>query len=179
MPQSDSAQEAERLVGSGGCEAGSEVGLTQARLGVPQETLGRIWHVYRQHEWRVQRDMELAPKLAPWAPRRAQVPKLRHQTARHRAYAIRFHQHSPTCTQARESMKFAMKEALVLTIPDGGDGPDRWRLSSRFVFYIDTDAKKIAFIDWYLTKIQDCPYLNLHFAPFRQFIVSGCAGFFS
>ena len=22
-----------------------------------------------QHEWRVERDMELAPKLAPWAPR--------------------------------------------------------------------------------------------------------------
>ena len=33
------------------------------------DALGRIWHVYRQHEWRVQRDMELAPKLAPWAPR--------------------------------------------------------------------------------------------------------------
>ena len=47
-----------------------------------------------------------------------------------------------------------MKEALVLTIPDGGDGPDRWRLSSRFVFYIDTDAEKIAFIDWYLIKLQ-------------------------
>ena len=51
-------------------------------------------------------------------------------------------------------MKYAMKEALVLTIPDGGDGPDRWRLSSRFVFYIDTDAEKIAFIDWYLIKLQ-------------------------
>ena len=47
-----------------------------------------------------------------------------------------------------------MKEALVLTIPDGGDGPDRWRSSSRFVFYIDTDAEKIAFIDWYLIKLQ-------------------------
>ena len=51
-------------------------------------------------------------------------------------------------------MKYAMKEALVLTIPDGGDGPDRWRSSSRFVFYIDTDAEKIAFIDWYLIKLQ-------------------------
>ena len=51
-------------------------------------------------------------------------------------------------------MKYAMKEALVLTIPDGGDGPDRYHLSSRFVFYIDTDAEKIAFIDWYLTKLQ-------------------------
>ena len=68
LPEGNS-QEAERLVGSGGCEAGSEVGLTQATLGAPEETLGRIWHVYRQHEWRVQRDMELAPKLAPWVPR--------------------------------------------------------------------------------------------------------------
>ena len=45
LPEGSSAQEAERLVGSGGCEAGSEVGLTWARLGAPKETLGRIWHV--------------------------------------------------------------------------------------------------------------------------------------
>ena len=51
-------------------------------------------------------------------------------------------------------MKYAMKEALVLTIPDGGDGPNRWRLCSRFVFYIDTDAEKIAFIDWFLIRLQ-------------------------
>lgn len=51
-------------------------------------------------------------------------------------------------------MKYAMKEALVLTIPDGGNGPNRWREGRRFVFYIDTDAEKIAFIDWYLTKLQ-------------------------
>jgi hypothetical protein len=31
----------------------------------------------------------------------------------------------------------------------------RAREPSRFVFYIDTDAEKIAFIDWYLTKLQD------------------------
>ena len=50
-------------------------------------------------------------------------------------------------------MKYAMKEALVLTIPDGGDGPGQWRASSRFVFYIDTDAEKIAFIDWYVKNV--------------------------
>ena len=64
-------------------------------------------------------------------------------------------------------MKFAMKEALVLTIPDGGDGPDRWRLSSRFVFYIDTDAEKIAFIDWYTTKLQVTDLFQNADTPFR------------
>ena len=68
-------------------------------------------------------------------------------------------------------MKFAMKEALVLTIPDGGDGPDRWRLSSRFVFYIDTDAEKIAFIDWYITRLDTARWLFEHLdTPFRAFI---------
>ena len=43
--------------------------MTWAKLEAPKETLGRIWHVYRQHEWRVERDMEVVPKLAPWAPR--------------------------------------------------------------------------------------------------------------
>ena len=64
-------------------------------------------------------------------------------------------------------MKYAMKEALVLTIPDGGDGPDRWRLSSRFVFYIDTDAEKIAFIDWYLIKLQVTDLFQGVDTPFR------------
>ena len=64
-------------------------------------------------------------------------------------------------------MKFAMKEALVLTIPDGGDGPDRWRSSSRFVFYIDTDAEKIAFIDWYLIKLQVTDLFQGVDTPFR------------
>ena len=66
----------------------------------------------------------------------------------------------------REIMKFAMKEALVLTIPDGGNGPDRWRLSSRFMFYVDTDAEKIAFIDWYLTKLE---VTELFDSPFHAF----------
>ena len=47
-------------------------------------------------------------------------------------------------------MKFAMKEALVLTISYS----DVSREENRFVFYIDTDAEKIAFINWYLTKLQ-------------------------
>lgn len=64
-------------------------------------------------------------------------------------------------------MKFAMKEALVLTIPDGGYGPDRWRESSRFVFYIDTDAEKIAFIDWYTTKLQVTDLFQNADTPFR------------
>ena len=64
-------------------------------------------------------------------------------------------------------MKYAMKEALVLTIPDGGDGPDRWRSSSRFVFYIDTDAEKIAFIDWYLIKLQVTDLFQGLYTPFR------------
>ena len=64
-------------------------------------------------------------------------------------------------------MKYAMKEALVLTIPDGGDGPDRWRSSSRFVFYIDTDAEKIAFIDWYLIKLQVTDLFQGVDTPFR------------
>jgi hypothetical protein len=51
-------------------------------------------------------------------------------------------------------MKFAMKEALVLTISYGGVGREEHRACPRFVFYIDTDAEKIAFIDWYLTKLQ-------------------------
>ena len=51
-------------------------------------------------------------------------------------------------------MKFAMKEALVLTITYKDDGFDEYRESPRFVFYIDTDAEKIAFINWYLTKLQ-------------------------
>ena len=68
-------------------------------------------------------------------------------------------------------MKFAMKEALVLTIPDGGDGPNRWRSSSRFVFYIDTDAEKIAFIDWYTTRLDTARWLFEHLdTPFRAFI---------
>ena len=65
-------------------------------------------------------------------------------------------------------MKYAMKEALVLTIPDGGDGPGRWRASSRFVFYIDTDAEKIAFIDWYVKNV-DTLFTHLD-TPFRAFI---------
>ena len=65
-------------------------------------------------------------------------------------------------------MKYAMKEALVLTIPDGGDGPGRWRASSRFVFYIDTDAEKIAFIDWYVKNV-DTMFKHLD-TPFRAFI---------
>ena len=51
-------------------------------------------------------------------------------------------------------MKFATKEALVLTISYGGIGREEHRESPRFVFYIDTDAEKLAFIDWYLTKLQ-------------------------
>ena len=69
-------------------------------------------------------------------------------------------------------MKYAMKEVLVLTIPDGGDGPDRWRLSSRFVFYIDTDAEKIAFIDWYLTKLQVTDLFERVDTPFRGFMAN-------
>ncbi len=44
-----------------------------------------------------------------------------------------------------------MKEALVLTISYGGVGRDEHRACPRFVFYIDTDAERIAFIDWYRT----------------------------
>jgi hypothetical protein len=40
LPEGSSVQEAERLVGSGGCEAGSEVGLTQATLGQPRSPRG-------------------------------------------------------------------------------------------------------------------------------------------
>lgn len=47
-----------------------------------------------------------------------------------------------------------MKEALVLTISYGGAGREEHRVSPRFVFYIDTDAEKIAFINWYLIKLQ-------------------------
>ena len=47
-------------------------------------------------------------------------------------------------------MKFAKKEVLVLTILEEFNGP----ISDRFLFYMDTDAEKIAFIDWYLTKLQ-------------------------
>ena len=65
-----------------------------------------------------------------------------------------------------------MKEALVLTIPDGGDGPDRWRSSSRFVFYIDTDAEKIAFIDWYLIKLQVTDLFHALSTPFRGLITN-------
>jgi hypothetical protein len=53
------------------------------------------------------------------------------------------------------AMKFAMKEALVLTISYGGFGRDAHREPNRFVFYIDTDAEKIAFINWYLLKLQN------------------------
>ena len=53
-----------------------------------------------------------------------------------------------------KTTKFAMKEALVLTISYGGFGRQEHRTSPRFVFYIDTDAEKIAFINWYLTKLQ-------------------------
>ena len=33
------------------------------------------------------------------------------------------------------------------------DGHGQSRASSRLVFYIDTDADKIAFIDWYVKKV--------------------------
>jgi hypothetical protein len=49
-------------------------------------------------------------------------------------------------------MKFAIKQALVLTISYRGVNRDAYRESPRFVFYIDTDAEKIAFINWYLTE---------------------------
>ena len=53
-------------------------------------------------------------------------------------------------------MKFATKEALVLTIDADFQGPE----SLRFLFYIDTDAEKIAFINWYLTKVQVTELFN-------------------
>ena len=68
LPEGNS-QEAERLVGSGGCEAGSEVGLTWPRLGAPKGDARTHLACVGQHEWCFQRDMELAPKLAPWVPR--------------------------------------------------------------------------------------------------------------
>ena len=45
-------------------------------------------------------------------------------------------------------MKYAMKEES--------------RASSRFVFYIDTDAKRIAFIDWYAKKVETMRSLFEH-----------------
>ena len=66
-------------------------------------------------------------------------------------------------------MKFAIKEALVLTIPDGGYGPGRE--SSRFVFYIDTDAEKIAFIKWYLEKLQTTNLFE-EVTPFDGFVAN-------
>jgi hypothetical protein len=69
-------------------------------------------------------------------------------------------------------MKFATKEALLLTIPDGGDGPDRWRESSRFVFYIDTDAEKIAFINWYIIKLQVTDLFQNADTPFHGLMAS-------
>ena len=64
-------------------------------------------------------------------------------------------------------MKFAMKEALVLTISYGGVGREEHRTSPRFVFYIDTDAEKIAFINWYLTKLQVTDLFQGLDTPFR------------
>ena len=59
-------------------------------------------------------------------------------------------------------MKYAMKEALVLTTPDGGDGHGQSSASSRLVFYIDTDAERIAFIDWYVKKVDTMKSLFEH-----------------
>jgi hypothetical protein len=51
-------------------------------------------------------------------------------------------------------MTFVTKEALVLTVSKGGVGRKEYRERPRFVFYIDTDSEKLAFIDWFLTKLQ-------------------------
>ena len=70
-----------------------------------------------------------------------------------------------------ETTKFAMKEALVLTISYGGFGREEHRACPRFVFYIDTDAEKIAFIDWYLTKLQVTDLFE-DAGPFDAFIAN-------
>ena len=66
-------------------------------------------------------------------------------------------------------MKFAMKEALVLTISYDGFGREEHRASPRFVFYIDTDAEKIAFINWYLLKLQTTDLFE-EAGPFDGFV---------
>jgi hypothetical protein len=43
-------------------------------------------------------------------------------------------------------MKFSTKNVLVLTVVSGE--------SPKFVFYVDTDSEKLAFIDWFLTSLQ-------------------------
>ena len=67
-----------------------------------------------------------------------------------------------------ETTKFAMKEALVLTISYEGFGREE---HPPFVFYIDTDAEKIAFIDWYLTKLQVMDLFE-DAGPFDAFIAN-------
>ena len=63
-------------------------------------------------------------------------------------------------------MKYAKKEALVLTIPDGSG---KW-VWSRFVFYIDTEAEKIAFIDWYVKNVDNGTMFEYLATPFRALI---------
>ena len=71
-------------------------------------------------------------------------------------------------------MKYASKEALVLTVRNYIPF-DRvsYRETPRFVFYIDTDKEKIAFIDWYLERIHlsDELFCGVHL-PFDGLICS-------
>ena len=51
-------------------------------------------------------------------------------------------------------MKFSTKNVLVLTIVGGELGREAHRACPRFVFFVDTDDEKLAFIEWFLTKLQ-------------------------
>ena len=73
-------------------------------------------------------------------------------------------------------MKFAMKEALVMTLSDGTFGREAHAASPRFVFYIDTDAEKIQVVDWYIRKLQTTDLFE-GVTPFDGFITdfpNGC-----
>ena len=51
-------------------------------------------------------------------------------------------------------MKFSTKNVLVLTVVSGESSREAHRASPSFVFYVDTDGEKLAFIDWFLTSLE-------------------------
>ena len=55
---------------------------------------------------------------------------------------------------AQKRMKFATKDALVLTFHNGESGAENNRQQPRLAFYVDDEAEKLAFIEWFVDHAQ-------------------------
>ena len=70
-------------------------------------------------------------------------------------------------TQKR--MRFATKDALVLTFDNGQFGVENNHQQPRFVFYVDDDAEKLEFVEWFIKSVQSEQFSST--APFDAHVI--------